>query len=837
MTNTQKEIPSKIASLQINNKEDMSQQETTPTNKTTGSPRSGSPGNRSAVRGIEDIWNEPLPGSALPGTERYRNGQRNTLTRTADVPELSSDDDAEKSVLGNGESKAGFINRRPSMTAELEPRIRQVRLSEGPDTDKHPGPNSPATGSKWGMFGMNWNTTNAILGERTSPPQDQNQPPISPLARFQQSPFDPPAERRVSPPNVSPGFSTTRSRFAGPQPVDPNQRVQRSQSFSVGDNSGFPSNYLSGQTAPVGHRSSLFAEDQPPPSAVGTRHFKTGSHAAFPASPLARAPIAEEADEFDAAPRQNDSKEGSPSRYQDRGRSLSTSAASHGYARQRVGEAEDVIDELYEEEDDSTLQDFEPLSRSRTLPADTNISAPISGLGFGGSRYQGLTERQRGPRQSPRIVEEIPATRRTDSFSQTTWDESRAHRSPPRPVDYPSMQSSYDSYDNNSIVDSPASMHSFPGIRDYSVSNDVQNYFNNDADRRLKAETQFQYYQMQNRFSRYPTQYPQPHDPQVRPYADVHNPDNYTLHIVKFKANRMDVFYLAKEKKLDLKVKDYVIVDGDRGTDLGMVSKVNVTEAEARALTAQLQREQAAATAANQNGMNANAMEAIAAAASQVNERDVTIPKKFIHRLAVKGEIDQLQMKMQDEAQAKQVCEMKVQQRGLQMDILDVEYQWCFPSNDEADFRDRRKLYIYFIAPQRVDFVALVKDLFKIYKTRIWLHNSTASHVTSQLAAGQTPFLQSTPQNAQDPTHDYAVPHLQPQYEYYRTQPRHSPGQQQYLPMQQPMYSTNIGVGGGYYSPPQQQYFPPASRIYPPPPPPQHHMPFQSSGQQPPGQW
>src|SRR5207248_2678939 len=107
-----------------------------------------------------------------------------------------------------------------------------------------------------------------------------------------------------------------------------------------------------------------------------------------------------------------------------------------------------------------------------------------------------------------------------------------------------------------------------------------------------------------------------------RPFP-FHDPDQYTLHIVKFKANRTDVFYLAKEKKLDLQVKDYVIVDGDRGTDLGMVSKVNVTEAEARALTAQLQRELAAATAANQNGMGANAMEAIAAAASQVNERDV----------------------------------------------------------------------------------------------------------------------------------------------------------------------------------------------------------------------
>jgi hypothetical protein len=348
--------------------------------------------------------------------------------------------------------------------------------------------------------------------------------------------------------------------------------------------------------------------------------------------------------------------------------------------------AEDVIDEaLYEEDEEAALQEFEPLSRSRTLPTESsNMSAPMTGLGFSSaSRFSGLStdrerlQQQRGARQSPRIIEDIPATRRQESYSQATWDENRAHRSPPRPVDYPGMSTGYDSFESAS-VDSPGSMHSFPGIRDYSLTNtDVQNYFNNDGDRRRLAAEQFQYYQMQSRY-RYPMTYaaqPSPQDTQQRPFS-YHDPEQYTLHFVKFKANRMDVFYLAKEKKLDLKVKDYVIVDGDRGTDLGMVCKVNVTEQEARALTAQLQREQAAATAANQNGMNANAMEAIAAAASGVQERDVTIPKKYIHRLAVKGEIDGLQMKMQDEAQAKQVCEMKVQQRGLQMDILDVEYQW-----------------------------------------------------------------------------------------------------------------------------------------------------------------
>jgi PSP1 C-terminal conserved region len=578
--------------------------------------------------------------------------------------ELSSDDEIDDSVLnqlGNGDSKAGFISRRSSMTAELETRLRHARLSEGSDLDRQSGPSSPSTApGKWGLFGMNWQTQSKILADRNTPPQE-TQPPLSPLALFQPSPFNPPAPTQVPTSNVSPGYSQTgRSRFPPPsQPVDP-QRVQRSQSFSIGDHgfggNPYPQTTQTNQTgpAPVGHRSSIFAV-----------------HSNL--SPLARNSIDEEGEFEQQLTGQEDG-----TRYVDRGRSLSTSAASHGFSRPR-GDTEDVTDEvLYEEDEEGEL---EPLSRSRTLPE--NMPSSIPGMGFPPTRYSGLStererlERQRGAmRQSPRVSEEIPtANRRPESFSQsTTWDEPRLVRSPPRGVDFPA-QATYDAYESGQMLDSPGSIHSFPGVRDYPpVPPDVQNYFNNDHDRRRIAEQQFQYYQMQSRF-RGPVSYPSPHESQ-RGSFQFHDPEQYTLHIVKFKANRMDVFYLSKEKKLDLQVKDYVIVDGDRGTDLGMVSKVNVSEAEARSLTAQLQREQAAATAANQNGMNANAIEAIAAAANQVQERDVTIPKKFIHRLAVRGEIDGLQMKMQDEAQAKQVCEMKVQQRGLQMDILDVEYQW-----------------------------------------------------------------------------------------------------------------------------------------------------------------
>lgn len=107
-----------------------------------------------------------------------------------------------------------------------------------------------------------------------------------------------------------------------------------------------------------------------------------------------------------------------------------------------------------------------------------------------------------------------------------------------------------------------------------------------------------------------------------------------------------------------------------------MVFRVNVTELEARSLTARLQNEAAAAMAANQNGMDLGVTNRIFTPSDRLQERDVMIPRKYIRRLATREEIAGLRVRMQDEARAKRVCETEVVRRGLRMCILDVEYQW-----------------------------------------------------------------------------------------------------------------------------------------------------------------
>lgn len=43
----------------------------------------------------------------------------------------------------------------------------------------------------------------------------------------------------------------------------------------------------------------------------------------------------------------------------------------------------------------------------------------------------------------------------------------------------------------------------------------------------------------------------------------------------------------------------------------------------------------------------------------------------------------------------------------LPMEVCDAEWQW-----------DRRKLTFYYVADSRVDFRELVRELFRLYKTR-----------------------------------------------------------------------------------------------------------------------
>ncbi len=81
-----------------------------------------------------------------------------------------------------------------------------------------------------------------------------------------------------------------------------------------------------------------------------------------------------------------------------------------------------------------------------------------------------------------------------------------------------------------------------------------------------------------------------------------------------------------------------------------------------------------------------------------------------VHRLATPEQIKARSELEPKEEEALRVCHRKVSEHGLQMKLVDAEWQF-----------DGNKVIFYFTAEKRVDFRQLVKDLAAVFKTRIEL--------------------------------------------------------------------------------------------------------------------
>ncbi|KAF9883796.1 hypothetical protein FE257_002780 [Aspergillus nanangensis] len=225
-----------------------------------------------------------------------------------------------------------------------------------------------------------------------------------------------------------------------------------------------------------------------------------------------------------------------------------------------------------------------------------------------------------------------------------------------------------------------------------------------------------------------------------------HPHQNQLLYLVTFKCHRADVFYIQEDTGLQVKQGDLVIVEADRGTDLGTIAHANVTMQKARELKQEYAKEHynclmifsrqgqnGAATAVNSASSFNGGRSAIGGMGPHgphgVQDSVADIKPKLIKRLAQNHEILTLRDKEGNEAKAKRVCQQKVVEHRLNMEILDAEFQM-----------DWKKLTFYYFADSYINFNSLVTDLFKIYKTRIWMSAiNPASFVTPPTAGLQHP--------------------------------------------------------------------------------------------------
>ena len=174
------------------------------------------------------------------------------------------------------------------------------------------------------------------------------------------------------------------------------------------------------------------------------------------------------------------------------------------------------------------------------------------------------------------------------------------------------------------------------------------------------------------------------------------------MYAVEFKAGRTEVFYvLDGPGQLKISPGSWVIVEADRGEDLGKVTcTVGIDRLQ--------QLISLAADAVSEDGLEQLAATLEPELAPIIYAKEI-IPKQ-IYRLATHDDMRMLQVKAQEEAIAMVRCQSRIRQKRLPMEVVDAEYQW-----------DRNKLTFFFQSDKRIDFRELVRDLFRIYKTRIWM--------------------------------------------------------------------------------------------------------------------
>jgi len=151
---------------------------------------------------------------------------------------------------------------------------------------------------------------------------------------------------------------------------------------------------------------------------------------------------------------------------------------------------------------------------------------------------------------------------------------------------------------------------------------------------------------------------------------------------VRFKGTRKGYFVWGDEAD-PIRIKDVVIVEVERGRDLGRVTAVG-----------ELAAKKCGGCTSCAVGETAEEPAALKPVIRRASAEDIKIHQEI----------------RQSEEAVRQKVIQRARAHELLMKISDTEWQW-----------DRNKLTIYFTADKRVDFRALVRDLASLFHTRIEL--------------------------------------------------------------------------------------------------------------------
>ena len=100
----------------------------------------------------------------------------------------------------------------------------------------------------------------------------------------------------------------------------------------------------------------------------------------------------------------------------------------------------------------------------------------------------------------------------------------------------------------------------------------------------------------------------------------------------------------------------------------------------------------------------------VALANKNIPDEEIIHPLKPLIRKANDNDLSHIEENKKREKEAFKICEQKIAEHNLEMNLVDVEYTF-----------DNNKILFYFTADGRVDFRTLVKDLASVFRTRIEL--------------------------------------------------------------------------------------------------------------------
>lgn len=191
------------------------------------------------------------------------------------------------------------------------------------------------------------------------------------------------------------------------------------------------------------------------------------------------------------------------------------------------------------------------------------------------------------------------------------------------------------------------------------------------------------------------------------------------LVLVLTKAGKFEILSTPINSNILLQKNDVVIVDGDRGKDLVYILDPAITLDVAILINYLKKRQHSKSMNYGQQQqvqqpLISNTVDDLIKGQGILDEEtQFQIPNKQVLRFATFQEIKNLKFKLIEELKSFKTSILKISNLSNlngNLTILNSEYQF-----------DQKKLTFFYFANQRLDFRNLIKELFKIYKTRIWL--------------------------------------------------------------------------------------------------------------------